>query len=116
MAASDLTMYLIVRKDLKMSFGKALAQCGHAIEHLVRTTPKPLMQNYHRDGSAKIVLAVRGQDELLAISVDCAGISCKYLVVDAGKTELPENTITVLGIGPISKKDVPRSVANLSLY
>lgn len=71
-------------------------------------------ENY--SGSAKIVLSVGSENELIAIR-DKANISNLpyYLVRDAGRTQIASGTITVCAIGPAKVKDIDSISGHLSL-
>ena len=92
----ELLMYLLVRKDLKMSAGKAIAQCGHAVLRLGHQAPSSLMQRYLSDGEAKIALKVPDLEALEQVRDACAAANVNYyVVVDQGRTQIPEGSITV---------------------
>ena len=112
----ELAIYLLVRKDLKMQTGKIAAQCGHAVEHLALQTPKRIIQEYHNSGHLKVVLQVRDLDELYFIESECVRNRIQtFMVTDAGHTQVAAGTKTVLGIGPVRKKNAPNAVAALKL-
>ena len=112
----DLTIYLIVRTDLKMQRGKIAAQCGHAVENLVHRCPHTIYQKYSDNAHPKVVLAVASLKEFEELRSDCYKAHIAWHVVtDAGKTQVKPGTQTVLGVGPVSKKNVPASISNLKL-
>jgi peptidyl-tRNA hydrolase len=93
-------MYMVVDVTLKMDKGKMCAQTGHAVEELVRRLEaKPTAsylawrENYH----TKIVL--KGDGALLR------ALRTKYpeavAVIDAGLTQIPANSLTVVGFPPL---------------
>ena len=112
---SEYIIYLIVRKDLKMSKGKIGAQCGHAVENLIIRAPKSTLIKYHQSHHTKICLESKLAD-ILDIENWCheQKIPC-HLVIDAGRTQLKPNTPTVLGIGPVEKKLVKNITQDLKL-
>jgi len=112
----EFVIYLVVRRDLKMQVGKIAAQCGHAVEHLVLRTPKQVMHEYRNNGHPKVVLQVSSLEELQFIEEVCIQNRIQnYLVEDQGRTQVPSGAKTVLGIGPVQKKNVPKAVAALKL-
>lgn len=114
--SKEYVIYLIVRNDLKMGKGKMAAQCGHAVQQLLEKCPKPLYQDYMKCGYPKIVLKINREVELLTKWEKVKKFTKQHaLVVDAGKTQLQPNTITVLGIGPIEKYKVKNIVSELKL-
>lgn len=107
-------MYLIVRTDLKMSKGKIAAQCGHAVEFLTYLNFKKYKK--FRFAYGKIALQVKTETELEAIQNYCRENNIiHHQVIDAGRTQIPANSKTVLGIGPIPKDLVPEIISNLKL-
>tara|TARA_Y100001970_G_scaffold216830_1_gene265503 strand:+ start:12738 stop:13112 length:375 start_codon:yes stop_codon:yes gene_type:complete len=115
----ELTMVLVTRADLKLSKGKLAAQCGHAVlECTVRakkTAPRDL-DRYRRGGARKIVCKVEDEIKLKSIlsQAKSAGLVC-YLVKDAGHTEIPPGTVTVVGVGPGPRSEIDKITGNLQL-
>lgn len=110
---------IIIRRDLKMSLGKAVAQGCHASVQALRQYPKDQNQTITEwvvEGAAKIVLAVDSLDELFDISQKArkAGIATA-LIADAGRTELEPSTITALGIGPAESTVIDPITQHLKL-
>ncbi|MFX0149270.1 MAG: peptidyl-tRNA hydrolase Pth2 [Candidatus Hodarchaeota archaeon] len=111
---------IILRKDLKMSRGKAAVQASHAaVAAAVKTMQKRQSEFtiWWRTGQMKIVLGVDSEEELLNLE---AGLKPTGVILvkinDAGRTQLPPNTTTALGIGPHAQKDVDRITSALKLY
>ena len=106
-------MYIIVNSDLKLSTGKLCAQVGHAVQDVVISCRgnKKRWNSYKNNGSAKIVLKADQQifDELLRCSCK------KVVVVDSGKTEVPEGTITTIVFPPMYESEVPEFIKGLKL-
>ena len=106
MARNDdsLTMVLVTRKDLTLSRGKLAAQCGHAAVECalkaVRECPKQL-ESWRENGARKIVVEAPNLDALKRLfgAAQADDIVC-YMVRDAGHTEIPAGTVTVVGLGP----------------
>ncbi len=108
----EVTMVLVTRDDLKLSKGKLAAQCAHAaVDCAMKAKRKAarLYERWNNVGARKIV--VRADDEshlrqLYAKALE-ASLVCS-LIKDAGHTEIPPGTVTVLGIGP-----APRAVVDV---
>ena len=96
------TMALIVRQDLALSTGKVAAQCAHAAVELVRSARRTrLLERWRAGGSRKIVLAAENLGALSELHATVPSACHAHLVSDAGRTEIPAGTVTVLGIlGP----------------
>ena len=117
--ADEITMVLVTRADLKLSKGKLAAQTGHAVMECTlrakKESPRTL-DRYRREGARKIVCKVPDEDSLrktLGHAKKAGLISC--LVKDAGHTEIPPGTVTVVGIGPGPRSDIDKITGRLSL-
>jgi peptidyl-tRNA hydrolase, PTH2 family len=112
-------MVIVARKDLDLSKGKLAAQVGHAA---VECTLKA--QKYARDalaewlsgGQMKAVVKVAKEEDLYPLKAlaERAGL-CTALIRDAGHTEIPAGTVTVLGIGPGPARVVDQVTGHLAL-
>ncbi len=115
----ELTMVLVTRQDLQLSKGKLAAQCAHAAADCVlsakRSNPRTL-DLYLRRGARKIVCKVPDLISLKQVysRAKKAGLVCQ-LVTDAGHTEIPPGTETVVGIGPGSRGEIDKITGQLSL-
>ena len=117
--ADEITMVLVTRSDLKLSKGKLAAQAGHAVMECTLRAKKEsprILDRYRREGARKIVCKVPDEDSLrktLNYAKKAGLIS--YLVKDAGYTEIPPGTVTVVGIGPGPRSDIDKITRHLSL-
>lgn len=107
-------MVLIVRSDLGLRKGKIASQCAHAAVMCVTrsvSVNEEKLKNWLAQGQPKIVVKVDGLEELRHIAA-CALEQqvVAEIVRDAGKTQVPSGTETVLGIGP-DKSTVIDSIA-----
>jgi peptidyl-tRNA hydrolase len=83
----------VLNPRLEMSSGKTLAQIGHAA---VMAAERPELERWVQDGCpARVVRAPAGAFDAL-----CAADGLAARVVDAGLTEVPAGTVTVLALGP----------------
>ena len=114
----EVTMYVVVRNDLKLTKGKLVAQTGHAVHLALRTEdPHPSHRTHWENGSyAKIALKVESEEALdqLAKALREAGIP-HAVVTDEGRTEIPPNTKTALGIAPRPRSHLQPFVGHLKL-
>ena len=110
-------MYLIVRTDLKMGKGKIAAQCCHAVQYLtMNNINKKSFKLYINNGTPKIVLKAPTLEVINNINNYCYKNGIPYYeVVDAGRTQIPRNTKTVIGVGPIKRLKVPYIIKELKL-
>ena len=118
-STEELTMVLVTRADLKLSKGKLAAQCGHAVMECTlrarKDSPRGL-DRYRREGARKIVCKATDENALKQIlgRAKSAGLVC-YLVKDAGHTEIPPGTVTVVGIGPGPRSEIDKITGDLQL-
>ena len=111
--SDDLKMVFLVRQDLKMGAGKIAAQVAHAAIGLYddilegeNIYQKTALNNWLNYGQKKVVLKVNDLNMMLEVVKKCKKLKLQYcLISDAGHTQIPEGSITVLGIGPdVSEK------------
>ncbi len=112
-------MVIVARQDLKLSKGKLAAQVGHAAVDCALKAMKHDRRTFdawHQDGQKKTVLKVQGEKEFfpLKMAAEAAGFSTA-LIKDAGHTEIPPGTVTVLGIGPGNESDIDKVTGHLGL-
>ncbi|KAK0560014.1 hypothetical protein OC844_004018 [Tilletia horrida] len=104
MLLEECKMMLVVRTDLKMDKGKIAAQCGHATlaayKAALRNTPE-YVQQWERLGQAKVAVKCSSEQELLEVEQRAKkfGVVAKS-ITDAGRTQIPAGTRTVVGVGP----------------
>ena len=112
-------MVMVTRSDLKLSRGKLAAQCGHAVAECVlkakREQPR-MLKRYMSEGARKIVCETPDLESLKRLFGDArvCGWVC-YMVTDAGHTEIPAGTVTMLGIGPGPRSEIDPLTSSLPL-
>ena len=112
-------MVIVARKDLDLSKGKLAAQASHAaVECTLKAQryAKDALEAWLEGGQMKAVLKVAGERDLYPLkeAAERAGLTTA-LVKDAGHTEIPAGTITVLGIGPGDELAVDKVTGHLQL-
>ncbi len=112
-------LVVVARSDLKLSKGKLAAQVGHAAVDCALKAQKYDKRGFdawYRAGQKKTVLKVGSEKEFypLKAAAERAGLSTA-LIKDAGHTEIPAGTVTVLGIGPGDETTVDKVTGHLSL-
>ena len=90
---------MIVRTDLKMRKGKIAAQCCHGAIGAYKKSPADKIRKWENEAYAKVVLK---------------GIA-NYLVVDAGRTQIPTSSVTVLALGPDEDEILDEVTGDLKL-
>lgn len=114
---------IIVRKDLNMSMGKAIAQGAHASTTACRDNAKidaskfyNTFLNWEATGQTKIVLGIKNEAALVNLIAKAreANLPCS-LIKDEGRTEFPEPTITCGAIGPFDAAEIDKLTKRLQL-
>jgi len=107
---------IVVRKDLNMRKGKMVAQGAHAsIGAMDKATKKEVLK-WLETGATKICVGVDDKTELLIILNEAQVLELPtYLVIDAGKTEFKERTLTAIAIGPAEDDVIDKVTGKLKL-
>ena len=115
----EIKQVIIVRADLDMGKGKTAAQCCHGslLSYLeAAKAGKEIVSEWLEQGQKKIVLKVPDEESLIKLykafqfkKVPCA------IVNDAGLTQLPPGTTTVLGVGPWKADEIDLFTDKLKL-
>lgn len=111
-------MYILVNKSLSMKSGKIAAQVGHAVQKVTQYCmihQKILWNKYCSSQHAKVVLKVPTEEKFLEILIKLKDI-LKLYVVDAGRTQIPANSVTAVGFLPMLKSEVPECLKELKLF
>lgn len=132
---TEVKQVIVIRKDLNMRKGKMCAQASHAsIATLFGREKAYVVENengnfsltffldqeqfyWYKELSAKIVVYVNNEEELLEIHNKCIQAKLPVaLIQDAGLTEFGGvPTYTCLGIGPANKDKIDLITGNLPL-
>lgn len=108
---------IIVRKDITMSTGKAIAQGCHACEGAVQITPNRILERWDDTGSTKIVLGAKSLAELEKVIAKAEEAGLPFsIITDEGRTEFTEPTITCGAIGPAEADQIDAITKRLRLY
>lgn len=107
---------IVVRGDLKLPKGKLAAQVAHASLSAFKNSSPSVQEIWEHEGQKKVVVKVFSLAELMDLQkkTKVAKLPCA-LIKDAGLTQLEPGTVTCLGIGPASEKDVDRVTGKLKL-
>jgi PTH2 family peptidyl-tRNA hydrolase len=112
-------MVIVTRKDLGLSAGKLAAQVAHAAVACALETKKynsKWFTKWQNEGSKKAVVKVDCEKDFYPLKEKAEQLEIvTYLVVDAGHTEIPAGTKTVLGIGPAPDNIIDKVTGDLSL-
>jgi PTH2 family peptidyl-tRNA hydrolase len=100
----DYKMVIVTRADLALSVGKLAVQVAHAAVEcalLTKRNKSEWLSKWQREGAKKVVVKVDRLEEYYSLKEKAEKLGiCVALITDAGHTEIPEGTQTVLGIGP----------------
>ena len=110
---------LVFRADLKMSKGKLAAQAGHAAVSAAQDAfvhHKKWWEAWLYEGQRKIAVKVQNEKELSELEAAADDLGLPHaLIVDKGLTQVPEGTVTCLGIGPAPAEKIDRLTGKLQL-
>eukprot|EP00833_Pecoramyces_ruminatium_P002583 jgi/Orpsp1_1/1176615/evm.model.c7180000058333.1 len=113
----DLVMGLIARMDLKMSKGKITAQCCHAAVALNSIVNENILNQWKNNGQPKYVFKCQSQEDLHNVAHKARKMNIPaYIIRDAGRTQIPSGSETVLGIGPAKKEIIVELTKRLQKY
>ncbi|NOQ55965.1 MAG: peptidyl-tRNA hydrolase [Nanohaloarchaea archaeon] len=108
---------IIIRKDLNLGKGKMAAQASHASLNAYKKASLTNKKIWELQGQKKVVLKIDNEKEMIALFSKAKKEKMKpALIRDAGKTEIPQGTITALAIGPDKDKNIDRITGHLKLY
>ncbi len=110
---------IVFRSDLKLSKGKLAAQAGHAAVSAAEEAHKrhrSWWEAWMFEGQRKIAVKVKTEKELGELEEQAKDLGLpNALIVDRGLTEIPEGTVTCLGIGPAPVELMDRLTGRLPL-
>ncbi len=107
---------LVVRKDLNLSRGKLAVQVAHAALGASEIADPKVKESWEREGAKKVVLEVENKEKLIKLYEKAKNMGLPaVLIKDAGLTEIPPGTTTVLGIGPEKSEVIDKLTSSLPL-
>jgi PTH2 family peptidyl-tRNA hydrolase len=119
MGEFEYKMVIVFRSDLQMSKGKIAAQAGHAAVSAAQeayTRHKKWWEAWLYEGQKKVALKVASEKELSELEEGADDLGLPHaLIVDRGLTEIPEGSVTCLGIGPAPAAMIDRLTGKLKL-
>lgn len=107
---------IVVNEALKLPRGKLAAQVAHAAVAAFLKAGEEARERWLANGMPKVVLAGLNEEQLrqLERAARQRGIPA-YLVLDAGRTVVPEGTVTCLGLGPAEVTTLDELTGELKL-
>jgi PTH2 family peptidyl-tRNA hydrolase len=110
---------IVFRTDLQMGKGKIAAQAGHAAISSAQDAyvhHKKWWDAWLYEGQKKVALKVATEKELCELEEAAEDLGLPHaLIVDRGLTQIPEGSITCLGIGPAPTGLIDRLTGKLKL-
>ncbi len=119
MSQFEYKQVLVFRTDLQMGKGKIAAQAGHAAISAAQDAyvhHKKWWDAWLYEGQKKVAVKVQTEKELCDLEVAAENLGLPHaLIVDRGLTQIPEGSITCLGIGPAPSAMIDRLTGKLKL-
>ena len=110
-------MAIVTREDLTLSAGKLAAQVAHAAVICVIDVKKqnPRWFNaWQSEGGKKVIVKTECEDDFYPLEKKAKQLKIvSHIITDAGHTEIPAGTKTVLGIGPAPSNIVDQVTGDL---
>ncbi len=110
-------MVIVTRSDLKLTPGKLAAQVAHAAVACALDTKKINSNWYNKwqnEGAKKAVVRVDSENDFFLLKKKAEELNISaHIITDAGLTEIPTGTITVLGIGPAPNNIIDQVTGDL---
>ena len=112
-------MVIVTRSDLKLSPGKLAAQVAHAAVACALETKKnnsKWFNKWQNEGAKKAVVKVDCEKDFYPLVESADNLKIvSQIISDAGYTEIPAGTKTVLGLGPAPNNIIDQITGKLPL-
>ncbi|TFG31897.1 peptidyl-tRNA hydrolase [Candidatus Thorarchaeota archaeon] len=110
---------IAVRTDLGMSKGKTAVQVAHgaiSAAERARVTKQEEWRAWMGEGQKKVAVKVESEEEIMELRRQAITHGLPHAIIrDAGMTELPPGTLTVIGIGPAKVEAIDKVTKDLKL-
>lgn len=110
---------IAVRLDLKMSKGKTAVQVAHGSLSAYIKAEKHYPEwanSWLKEGQKKITVKIHSEEDIKELAAKSQKSDFPFAIInDAGLTQLPPGTTTVIGIGPAPEKHIDKITADLPL-
>lgn len=108
---------IVARTDLGMGTGKLAAQVAHASLQAANDAAAQSRRDWEAAGAKKVVLKGESEAHLFELADRAAQAGLPYTIVrDAGHTELAEDTVTALAVGPAPGEHIDKVTGDLTLF
>lgn len=118
----EVRLAICIRKDLKMTKGKTVAQSCHATLACFRSLSQSvqgikIINKWINRGQAKITLQIENEEHLEELWLKAKELGVMACPIrDAGRTQVDPGTVTVIGLGPAPKSVLDQITGGLKLY
>ena len=114
-------LVFIVNMSLNMGNGKVISQCMHSYDVLLENihcsaSLKSVYIRWKSEGCAKIVLKATDDDMKIIRKLLLDTTLNHSIIHDAGRTQVPSGSNTVIGIGPGPIEEIDKITGHLKLY
>ena len=107
---------VIINESLKLPRGKLAAQVAHASVASFLASSSSHQQTWLEVGMPKVVLSASSEEEVIEYYQKALTANLPtHLIIDAGKTVIAAGTITCVGVGPATEKEVDQITGHLKL-
>mgnify|MGYP001158344456 CR=1 FL=1 len=114
--AGNYKLAIIVNTALKMKKGKIAAQAGHGAVSATLASNPALLDAWFSSGQTKVCLKGEDDKHLLELKKKAEVASLPVVkILDAGRTQIPAGSLTVVAIGPALKEDLESITGDLKL-
>ena len=112
-------MVIVTRSDLNLSVGKLSARVAHAAVACALFTKQnksKWFQKWQSEGAKKAVVKVESLEDMYPLKEKAESLGIATMIIsDAGHTEIPAGTKTVLGIGPAPNNLIDQVTGDLPI-
>lgn len=116
---NEYKMIIVIRNDLKLSVGKLAVQVAHAAVECALATKKSnpkWFNKWQTEGGKKVIVKVDALDDFYPLKSKAEDLNISSTIIqDAGLTEIPAGTKTVLGLGPAPNNIIDQITGELPL-
>lgn len=113
---SEYKQVIVVNDALKLPKGKLAAQVAHASVAAYIESGADAQAAWLADGMPKVVLKAASAEDLLRLEAQAVEREIPAaLIEDAGRTVIPEGTVTCLGLGPAPEEIIDELTGELKL-
>ena len=107
---------IVVNNELKLPKGKLASQVAHAAVAAFLEADQHTQETWVASGMPKVVLRAHCEEDLMRLVTLARARRIPFsLIQDAGKTVVPEGTVTCLGLGPAHEHDLDPLTGDLKL-